>query len=275
MTFCGRRDRRVTAFVLPRHRRRVRPPTRSMSPGQAELSEGDRRVPPGRVTCSSWPAAPVAGPSTYCGSASIGHRRRRGARDVGPLPDTAWGTDDRGSSSMRGRPVRHGGRTRRFDAVLFGFWISHVPEERFAESFWQLVADGAPARVVSPSSSTTITVPDDRVGRGGRSLADRGAANARRCRRFVSSRSRIVPEALQAAHRRPRVDRASERGRRVLLGRRDLALTAVTQLAERSTAMSAAIAALFATSATFEATLARIGQFGDRREHERRAIGTR
>lgn len=28
--------------------------------------------------------------------------------------------------------------TRRYDAVFFGFWISHVPEERF-ESFWNLV----------------------------------------------------------------------------------------------------------------------------------------
>lgn len=29
---------------------------------------------------------------------------------------------------------------RQYDAVFFGFWISHVPEERF-ESFWSLVAD--------------------------------------------------------------------------------------------------------------------------------------
>lgn len=29
---------------------------------------------------------------------------------------------------------------RRYDAVFFGFWISHVPAERF-ESFWSLVAD--------------------------------------------------------------------------------------------------------------------------------------
>ena len=27
---------------------------------------------------------------------------------------------------------------RRYDAVFFGFWISHVPEDRF-ESFWNLV----------------------------------------------------------------------------------------------------------------------------------------
>lgn len=29
---------------------------------------------------------------------------------------------------------------RRYDAVFFGFWLSHVPAERF-ESFWSLVAD--------------------------------------------------------------------------------------------------------------------------------------
>lgn len=29
---------------------------------------------------------------------------------------------------------------RRYDAVFFGFWISHVPEERF-DSFWSLVGD--------------------------------------------------------------------------------------------------------------------------------------
>ena len=29
---------------------------------------------------------------------------------------------------------------RRYDAVFFGFWLSHVPLERF-ESFWSLVAD--------------------------------------------------------------------------------------------------------------------------------------
>jgi len=29
---------------------------------------------------------------------------------------------------------------RRYDAVFFGFWISHVPQENF-ESFWSLVAD--------------------------------------------------------------------------------------------------------------------------------------
>ena len=30
--------------------------------------------------------------------------------------------------------------TRRYDVVFFGFWISHVPEDRF-ESFWDLVGE--------------------------------------------------------------------------------------------------------------------------------------
>lgn len=33
------------------------------------------------------------------------------------------------------------GPDRRYDTVWFGFWISHVPEERF-EWFWRMVADG-------------------------------------------------------------------------------------------------------------------------------------
>lgn len=28
----------------------------------------------------------------------------------------------------------------RYDTVFFGYWLSHVPEERF-EAFWQLVGD--------------------------------------------------------------------------------------------------------------------------------------
>ena len=33
---------------------------------------------------------------------------------------------------------------RRYDAVFFGFWLSHVPDERF-ESFWALVGDALAA----------------------------------------------------------------------------------------------------------------------------------
>ena len=33
---------------------------------------------------------------------------------------------------------------REYDAVLFGFWISHVPEERF-ESFWSMVSSSVKA----------------------------------------------------------------------------------------------------------------------------------
>lgn len=37
---------------------------------------------------------------------------------------------------------------KRFDAVVFGFWISHVPDDRF-DAFWRMVADAlAPGGVV-------------------------------------------------------------------------------------------------------------------------------
>ena len=46
---------------------------------------------------------------------------------------------------------------RRYDVVFFGFWLSHVPAERFA-SFWSLVADCWNQRAGS-SSPTTPTGP--------------------------------------------------------------------------------------------------------------------
>jgi demethylmenaquinone methyltransferase/2-methoxy-6-polyprenyl-1,4-benzoquinol methylase len=65
---------------------------------------------------------------------------------------------------------------RRYDVVFFGFWISHVPAERFA-AFWSLVADclqpggrvffaddayRTPEELVEGHSSSTIqrTIPD-------------------------------------------------------------------------------------------------------------------
>jgi demethylmenaquinone methyltransferase/2-methoxy-6-polyprenyl-1,4-benzoquinol methylase len=65
---------------------------------------------------------------------------------------------------------------RRYDVVFIGFWLSHVPAERF-ESFWSMVADclkprgrvffaddayRTPAELVEGSSSSTIRreVPD-------------------------------------------------------------------------------------------------------------------
>jgi 2-polyprenyl-3-methyl-5-hydroxy-6-metoxy-1,4-benzoquinol methylase len=65
---------------------------------------------------------------------------------------------------------------RRYDVVFIGFWLSHVPAERF-ESFWSMVADGlkpqgrvffaddayrTPAELVEGPSSSTIRrqVPD-------------------------------------------------------------------------------------------------------------------
>ncbi|WP_426502478.1 class I SAM-dependent methyltransferase [Dactylosporangium sp. McL0621] len=51
------------------------------------------------------------------------------------------------ASRVEGRPVRfvradlfEWRPDRRYDVVFFGFWLSHVPAERFA-SFWSLVAD--------------------------------------------------------------------------------------------------------------------------------------
>jgi 2-polyprenyl-3-methyl-5-hydroxy-6-metoxy-1,4-benzoquinol methylase len=46
---------------------------------------------------------------------------------------------------------------RRYDVVFFGFWLSHVPPERF-DSFWSLVADSL-AGVAGSSSPTTRTAP--------------------------------------------------------------------------------------------------------------------
>lgn len=44
---------------------------------------------------------------------------------------------------------------RRYDAVFFGFWLSHVPPERF-DSFWSLARDCLTPHVVS-SSPTMAT----------------------------------------------------------------------------------------------------------------------
>ena len=65
---------------------------------------------------------------------------------------------------------------RRYDVVFIGFWLSHVPLERFA-SFWSMVADGlkddgrvffaddgyrtAEELVAGPSSSTIRRRLDD------------------------------------------------------------------------------------------------------------------
>ena len=52
---------------------------------------------------------------------------------------------------------------RRYDAVLFTFWLSHVPEERFA-AFWNLVADalapGGAAYLVDSAFDPTSTAKD-------------------------------------------------------------------------------------------------------------------
>ena len=64
----------------------------------------------------------------------------------------------------------------RFDLVFFSFWLSHVPEERFAE-FWSLVRDalvpgGRVFLVDSGAGDTAHTGTDQADGKEMRSLAD-------------------------------------------------------------------------------------------------------
>lgn len=53
--------------------------------------------------------------------------------------------------------------TQRYDAVFFSFWLSHVPEERFA-AFWNLVAaalaPGGAAYVIDSAFDPTSTAKD-------------------------------------------------------------------------------------------------------------------
>ncbi len=56
---------------------------------------------------------------------------------------------------------------QRFDCVFFGFWLSHVPPERF-ESFWQMVADslrpGGRVFFVDSKFEPTSTARDHKLG---------------------------------------------------------------------------------------------------------------
>jgi SAM-dependent methyltransferase len=52
----------------------------------------------------------------------------RARRRLGPIPNVEFVEED----LFTWRP------TRTFDTVFFGFWISHVPEDRF-EAFWEMV----------------------------------------------------------------------------------------------------------------------------------------
>jgi len=55
----------------------------------------------------------------------------------------------------------------RFDAVFFGFWLSHVPPERF-ESFWRMVAEslkpGGRVFLVDSKYEPTSTARDHKLG---------------------------------------------------------------------------------------------------------------
>jgi SAM-dependent methyltransferase len=82
----------------------------------------------------------------------------------------------------------------RFDLAFFSFWLSHVPEERFAE-FWGLVRDAlAPGGCVflvdSGAGDTAHTGTDQTDGEETRSLADG--------RTFRIVKRRWMPEELAA-----------------------------------------------------------------------------
>ena len=79
---------------------------------------------------------------------------------------------------------------RQYDVVFFGFWLSHVPLERFAE-FWKLVDDCLVPGGRCNSSTTPIGRPrsSSRVRR--RRRFDDGLATARRIARSRSRTHRV------------------------------------------------------------------------------------
>ena len=83
----------------------------------------------------------ACGPGTWTPHL-LRHATRLTAVDASPemLAIAARRTGD-GPRSLRRRPTcSAGGPDRRWDVVFFGFWLSHVPLERF-EAFWSLVDD--------------------------------------------------------------------------------------------------------------------------------------
>ena len=74
---------------------------------------------------------------------------------------------------------------RRFDAVFFGFWLSHVPQERF-ESFWNTVAEslrpGGRMFFVDSKYEPTSTARDHRLGDPEEGLARRKLNDGREFR---------------------------------------------------------------------------------------------
>ena len=122
--------------LLPRGRPRVRRP-RARGRGRRPTSSSPRSTPSApRATCSSWPAARARGPDGCCATRPASPPSTRRPR-CWRSPRGGWAPGASGSSrptSSRGAP------TASYDAVFFGFWLSHVPLERF-ERFWALVAD--------------------------------------------------------------------------------------------------------------------------------------
>jgi trans-aconitate methyltransferase len=52
---------------------------------------------------------------------------------------------------------------RRYDVVFFGFWLSHVPAERF-ESFWSLIRDCVAPHVTVPYTASELEARVSRLG---------------------------------------------------------------------------------------------------------------
>src|SRR5262245_25701963 len=72
--------------------------------------------------------------------------------------------------------------TERFDTVFFGFWLSHVPPERF-DTFWHVVrsclAPGGRAFFVDSRREPTSTATDHRLPDQGAIIARRGLNDGR------------------------------------------------------------------------------------------------
>ncbi len=70
----------------------------------------------------------------------------------------------------------------RFDAVFFGFWLSHVPPEKF-ESFWRMVASalkpGGRVFFVDSKYEPTSTARDHRLGDPGEGMVNRRLSDGR------------------------------------------------------------------------------------------------
>src|ERR671935_83532 len=82
-----------------------------------------------------------------------------------------------------------------FEACFFGFWLSHVPDDRFA-GFWATVARALRPGGRAPATATGRTCGSSRTGAGGRGGSRMGAgATARQSGRLTGAPSRSSPTA--------------------------------------------------------------------------------